>query len=97
MAIDSGRVVKKEKHFDLYENEVLDMNILGNMIQGNMDSPFLRFYDSLDRLSKNILGFAQKSSSKYQPNLSALNVLVTELRDPGFYRIYKKILNYFLT
>ena len=96
MAIDSGRVVKKEKHFDFYENEVLDMNILGNMIQGNMDSPFLRFYDSVDKLARNILGYGQERSTKYQPTIGALDMSITSMRDPGFYRIYKKIVDFFL-
>ncbi|XP_033212250.1 uncharacterized protein LOC117169851 [Belonocnema kinseyi] len=97
MAIDSGRVMQKEKHLNLYENEMQDLNILGNMIQGNMDSPFLRFYDSVDRLSKNILGYGHERSTKYQTPLSALDLSITSMRDPGFYRIYKKILDHFHT
>lgn len=72
------------------------MNYLGNMIQGNMDSPFLRFYDSLDSLSRNILGYRQEASSKDQGILSALDMSVTNMRDPGFYRMYKKIIDLFL-
>ena len=97
MAIDSGMVMKNEKHFELYNNEMQDMNYLGNMIQGNMDSPYRRYYDSVDRLSRNILGFGHKRSTKYQTSLSALDMTMTSMRDPGFYRIYKKILDFFLT
>ncbi|XP_033210306.1 larval serum protein 2-like [Belonocnema kinseyi] len=96
MAIDSGRVVMQEKKFDLYENEMQDINTMGNMIQGNMDSPFLRFYDSMGRLSKNILGYGHERSSKYHPDLGAVDISMTSMRDPGFYRMYKKIVRFFL-
>lgn len=58
-----------------------DMNYLGNMIQGNVDSPFLRFYDSLDRLSRNILGYGQEPSTKHQAVPSILDMSVANMRD----------------
>lgn len=86
----------KSNYYEFYKDYMKDMNYLGNMIQGNMDSSFLRFYDSLDGLSRNILGYGQNPSSKYQGILSVLDMSVTNMRDPGFYRMYKKIVDFFL-
>ena len=97
MAVDSGLVLLKDGNFlNIYSNETEGLNILGNIIQGNMDSPFLKYYDSFDKISKTILGFGPTRSTKYQTYPGSLELSPTSMRDPAFYRLYKKILNYFL-
>lgn len=97
MSIDNGRLEKHhDKPYELYENTMQDMNHLGNIIQGNRDSLCHRYYDSVDKYGRNILGFGHERSAKHQPVVGALDMTVTSMRDPGFYRMYKKILNFFI-
>ena len=94
-AIDSGYILDRDgKQIGIYTPEGL--NILGNIIEGNKDSYNLRFYGAVDALFRDIFGFNYdcKSKSCYVP--SALQSYSTSMRDPAFYRLYKRIMNYFL-
>ncbi|XP_043278884.1 larval serum protein 1 alpha chain-like [Venturia canescens] len=95
LAIDAGFLLdSKHNHVDIYTPE--GFNMLANVIEGNADSINYRLYNSLDHTCKKILGFNLEPVHKYQIVPSALETFTTSLRDPAFYRIYKKIVNYLL-
>ncbi|XP_015604511.1 arylphorin subunit alpha [Cephus cinctus] len=94
-AIDSGFIIDADgKLIKITTPEGL--NILGNIIEGNWDSPNPNFYRSIDVLMRKIFGYNLEPASKYQIYPSALEHYSTSLRDPAFYRIYKRIVSYYL-
>ncbi|XP_025160733.1 arylphorin subunit alpha isoform X2 [Harpegnathos saltator] len=93
-AIDLGYVYDKTgKQVNIYTPEGL--NILANIIEGNVDSCNRRFYGMYDALARDILGFNFDHSQKNKVVPSALQCYSTSMRDPGFYRLYKRIMSYF--
>ncbi|KAK0085370.1 hypothetical protein PV325_005321 [Microctonus aethiopoides] len=95
-AIDFGYVYddsRPPKQIDIFTPE--GFNILGNLIEGNADSLNAKYYSSFDHLCRKVLGFGANSIDKQHVYPSALEYFTTSLRDPGFYRIYKKIVGYF--
>ncbi|XP_043262248.1 uncharacterized protein LOC122403032 [Colletes gigas] len=93
-AIDSGFVLGSTgKWHNIYTPEGLSM--LGNMLEGNADSCNREFYGSIDALGRKILGFNLESMTNYQILPSALETYSSSLRDPAFYRLYKRILDYY--
>lgn len=94
-AIDSGFLIDYDgKHIGIYTEEGL--NLLGNIIEGNYDSCNLRFYGAVDALYRDIFGFNYNCKSKNCFVPSVLQSYSTSMRDPAFYRLYKRIINYFL-
>ena len=93
-AIDSGFIIDTTgKMINIYTDEGLD--ILGNIIEGNMDSCNLNFYGSIDLLARKILGCNFEPSTSYQIVPSALEFHSTSMRDPAIYRFYKRIVKYY--
>ncbi|XP_003492869.1 hexamerin [Bombus impatiens] len=93
-AIDLGFVLDTNgNRVNIYEKNGL--NVLGNIVQGNVDSINVQFYGQLDMLVRKIFGFGYESHVKNQVVPSALELWSTSLRDPVFYSIYKTILNYY--
>jgi hypothetical protein len=93
-AIDLGYVYDKTgKQINIYTPEGL--SILANLIEGNVDSCNQRFYGMYDALARDILGFNFDYKEKNKVIPSALQCYSTSLRDPGFYRLYKRIMSYF--
>lgn len=93
-AIDSGFVLDVNgKMINIYTPEGL--NILGNIIEGNVDSCNLDFYGSIDLFARKIFGYNLEPSIPYQIIPSALEFYSTSMRDPAFYRFYKRILFYY--
>lgn len=93
-SIDSGFVMDATgKMINIYTPEGL--NILGNIIEGNMDSCNPDFYGSIDFFARKIFGFNLEPSTSYQIIPSALELYSTSMRDPAFYRFYKRILFYY--
>lgn len=93
-AIDSGLIIDKNaKLVKLNSSNGLD--ILGNLIEGNQDSYNYDYYGSLDHYSRKILGYNVDPSTPYHVIPSALESFATSMRDPAFYRLYKKICNYY--
>ncbi|KOX67354.1 Arylphorin subunit alpha [Melipona quadrifasciata] len=91
-AIDAGYIFGNgSKWYNIYNEEGL--NILGNIIEGNADSYNRKFYGSIDSLGRKILGYNLESSSKYKIFPSALEIFSTSMRDPAFYRLYKRIMD----
>lgn len=96
-AIDTGYIYDESrppKLFDIYTPEGL--NILGNIIEGNSDSINAKYFGSFDHLCRKVLGFGVQPVDKQHIAPSVLEYFSTSLRDPAFYRIYKKIVGYFL-
>jgi len=93
-AVDSGFVLNATgKIINIYTPEGL--NILGNIIEGNMDSCNPDFYGSIDLFARKIFGHNLEPSTSYQIIPSALEFYSTSMRDPAFYRFYKRILFYY--
>lgn len=92
--IDSGFVLDATgKMINIYTPEGL--NILGNIIEGNIDSCNPDFYGSIDVFARKIFGYNLDPSIPYQIVPSALEFYSTSMRDPAFYRLYKRILSYY--
>ncbi|XP_015512622.2 arylphorin subunit alpha [Neodiprion lecontei] len=93
-AIDSGFVLNADgKSESIYTSDGFD--ILGNIIEGNVDSLNKQLYGSINSLARNILGFSPDPLSNHQILPSALEHFSTSLRDPGFYRICNRIVEFF--
>lgn len=93
-AIDLGYVYDKNgKQINIYTPEGL--SILANLIEGNIDSCNRRFYGMYDALARDILGFNFDYKDKNKMIPSSLQCYSTSMRDPGFYRLYKRIMMYF--
>ncbi|XP_076243329.1 hexamerin 70a [Calliopsis andreniformis] len=93
-AIDSGFMLSADgKWHNIYNKEGL--NMLGNVIEGNADSCNKAFYSSIDILGRKILGYNLEPASNYQIIPSALESFSICMRDPAFYRLYKKIVDYY--
>lgn len=94
-AIDLGYVIGADgKQVKIYTPEGL--NILGNIIEGNEDSCNKDFYGSLDTFGRKILGYNLEPKSYYQIVPSALESFASCMRDPAFYRLYKRINHFYM-
>lgn len=70
---------------------------LGNMIEGNPETPNARFYGCLQIFVRLLLGNAQPTllDREFVVAPSTLEHFETSLRDPVFYQFYKTMLTYF--
>jgi len=92
--IDLGYAYDKNgKQINIYTPEGL--NLLANLIEGNIDSCNRRFYGMYDALARDILGFNFDYKDKNNVIPSSLQGYSTSMRDPGFYRLYKRIMMFF--
>jgi hypothetical protein len=97
-AIDLGFVIMPDgTHYDLTKPESIE--ILGNMIQFNTDSPNRRFFGYFIWMSKLLLGgsFTTRYTTKYDFKVlpSVLEHYETTLRDPVFWQLYKRIIKFY--
>ncbi|XP_050447027.1 arylphorin subunit beta-like [Cataglyphis hispanica] len=93
-AIDSGFVLDATGNkINIYSPEGL--NILGNIIEGNVDSCNRDFYGSIDLFARKILGYNLEPSTSSQIVPSAFEFYSTSMRDPAFYRLYKRIFKFY--
>ncbi|XP_012286307.1 arylphorin subunit alpha [Orussus abietinus] len=93
-AVDSGYAIDKEgRQYNIYSSE--GINILGNMIEGNYDSYNYYYYGSVDYYSRQILGFNWECYNPDKCTPSALQQYSTSMRDPAFYKLYKRIMYLF--
>lgn len=92
--IDSGYILNEDaKWMSIVKED--GANILGNLIEGNKDSVNYNVYNSLEKLSRKVLGYNLETCSKNQAWPSALETFSTSLRDPAFWRLYKRISEYY--
>lgn len=90
-AIDSGFIVDANGKFIKIYNTPEGLNLLGNLIEGNADSCNRDFYGSIDFFARKVLGYNLEPSTTHQIVPSALEFYGTSMRDPAFYRFYKRI------
>ncbi|KAJ8972028.1 hypothetical protein NQ314_000411 [Rhamnusium bicolor] len=88
-AVDRGYVYTEEGK-KLYLHNKDGMNILGNLIESNPDSPNSQYYGALWLYARHLLGYSYQPLYKYKVAPSALEHFETSLRDPMFYQLYKK-------
>ncbi|CAH4030063.1 unnamed protein product [Pieris brassicae] len=99
-AIELGYVVSGSgEKINLRTPEAI--NVLGNIIEGNVDSPNIDFYGSLINTWKSLLGNSiiqgHVFHKQHIPLLipAAIENYQTCMRDPAFYMIWKRALNFF--
>lgn len=94
-AIESGFVIDDAgRQVSLMSTDGL--NILGNIIEGNLDSINLNYYGSYDALARDVLSMDVNTVNKNTFVPSSLQLFGTSMRDPAFYRLYNRIVQYFL-
>ncbi|XP_045451550.1 acidic juvenile hormone-suppressible protein 1-like [Melitaea cinxia] len=77
------------------------IDVLGNVIEGNVDSPNLNYYGSILTLWKQLLGNSIVEHKNYWNRQipltvpSALEFFQSSVRDPAFYMIMKRVLKIF--
>ncbi|XP_078044092.1 hexamerin 70c [Augochlora pura] len=93
-AIDSGFLQDEQGNkVNIYSPQGL--YLLANVIEGNYDSCNKKFYGMYDAYARDILGFSYDYQNRNKMIPSALQCHSTSMRDPSFYMLYKKIMNYF--
>ncbi|RZC33552.1 Hemocyanin C domain containing protein [Asbolus verrucosus] len=93
-AIDRGYVYTHDgQRVNLYSEH--GINVLGNLIQSNPDSPNSHYYGALQVYARHLLGYSYQPLNKHHVAPSALEHYETSLRDPAFYQFYKRIVLYF--
>ncbi len=94
-AIDSGFVLTHSgSKVNLFSHE--GINILGNLIEGNPDSPYYKYYGAYQVFARHLLGYSHQPFDHHQVHPSALEHFETSLRDPAFYQLYKKLIVFFI-
>lgn len=93
-AIDSGRLWDETgKSINIWTPEGLDY--LGNAIEGNGDSCNRMYYGSYEMLARYIIGSDIGSRLKNNMVPSSLQMFSTTLRDPIWWRLNKKLVNFY--
>lgn len=79
--------------YDLTKPESID--VLGKFIQGITDVNEKRFYGYLEYFSRMLLGTSMTTMNHHKTIPSVLEHFETSMRDPMFYQLYKRIINYY--
>ncbi|KAJ8923020.1 hypothetical protein NQ315_001568 [Exocentrus adspersus] len=88
--IDWGYIPTKDgKQIDIYTPDGFD--VLGNIVEGNPDSPNTRYFGALQIFARHLLGYAPQPLNSYKVAPSVLEHFETASRDPAFYQFYKRI------
>ena len=94
-AIDTGYVmsIHPGSFMNLYSSE--GYNLLGELIEGTGRSINPRYYGSFHMAAKKLLGDAPfyRNIEEYAP--SVLEMSMTAIRDPVFWQLYQKIMEFF--
>ncbi|KAJ3645198.1 hypothetical protein Zmor_022878 [Zophobas morio] len=93
-AIDRGYVYTPDGQ-QVYFNTQEGINILGNLIESNPDSPNSQYYGAIQVYARHLLGYSYQPLNQYQVAPSALEHYETSLRDPAFYQFYKRVVLFF--
>nr|ABO27098.2 storage protein 2 [Omphisa fuscidentalis] len=97
--IDSGLYVTPAgKYVNVHHPEAID--VIGRLIEANVDSPNKKYYKDFISVWKNLLGNSNVHEPIYWKGIplvlpSALEHYQTALRDPAFYMIWKRVLHMF--
>lgn len=82
----------------IHKNDKFDMetiNVLGNIIQGNVDSVDKKFYGSLDKLYRYIVNEGHHYGNGDESFPGLFMHYDTSLRDPIFYEVYKTLVSHY--
>lgn len=71
------------------------INIFGELIEGTGHSINPRYYGAFAQVAKQVRGNAPEFNNIYEYSPSVLEVAFTAVRDPIFYQLYSKILEFF--
>jgi len=80
------------KYLDLTKPESVEF--LGNFIQGNPDSKFVRLHGYLE-IAKMLLGGSIDRVEQHKVIPSVMEHFETAMRDPVFYQLYKTLIKYY--
>jgi hypothetical protein len=72
-----------------------DIDYLGQLIKGFTDVEDSRFFGYLEYFAKMLLGTSMTTMKNYRTIPSVLEHFETSMRDPIFYQLYKRIINYY--
>ncbi|CAG5108704.1 Similar to Arylphorin subunit alpha (Manduca sexta) [Cotesia congregata] len=93
-AIDSGYVITPQQAFvSLFHPEGL--NILGEIIEGTGKSINPRYYGSYQAVARQLLGNAPEFANIWEYTPAPLDLHETSVRDPVFYKLYKRVIKFF--
>ncbi|KAG8037449.1 hypothetical protein G9C98_005659 [Cotesia typhae] len=93
-AIDSGYVITPQQAFvSLFQPEGL--NILGEIIEGTGKSINPRYYGSYQAVARQLLGNAPEFANIWEYTPAPLDLHETSVRDPAFYKLYKRVIKFF--
>jgi hypothetical protein len=94
--IDSGFFLTLDgKLMDMRKPESID--VLGNLIQANPDSLNTNYYRHVEYFARLLLGGSYHLTSDMDNMLpSVMQHFETSMRDPVFYMLYKRIVNYLI-
>lgn len=71
------------------------INVLGNIIEGNHDTPDRTYYGPIQMYARHLLGYSKEAMDKHRLAPSALEHFETCMRDPMFYQYHKKMMGKF--
>ncbi|KFB47677.1 AGAP001657-PA-like protein [Anopheles sinensis] len=93
-AIDLGYIVLPDgRHVDLTKPESVEY--LGNLIQANPDSVNARFYKYVGWFARILLGGSVEHFENHKVLPGVLEHYETSLRDPMFYQLYKRLIQWY--
>ncbi|XP_059052700.1 arylphorin-like [Achroia grisella] len=96
--LQKGQFKAYKQEVDLYNSK--SINFVGNYWQANYDLydnvPHRHYWRSYEVAARRILGGAPRISDEYLNVPTALDFYQTSLRDPAFYQLYARILDYII-
>uniref|UniRef100_A0A182VZG2 Uncharacterized protein n=1 Tax=Anopheles minimus TaxID=112268 RepID=A0A182VZG2_9DIPT len=93
-AIDLGYIMLPDgRHVDLTKPESVEY--LGNLVQANPDSVNSRFYKYVGWFARILLGGSIEHFENHKVLPGVLEHYETSLRDPMFYQLYKRIIQWY--
>lgn len=93
--IDRGYVWVDDKKISFTNYKSIE--VLGNYMQGNVDSYDFKFYRYLDIFARILVGGSFETYDNYRLIPSALEHFETSLRDPVFWQLYKRFIRFYYT
>ncbi|XP_046751829.1 arylphorin subunit alpha-like [Diprion similis] len=93
-AIDSGYVFHKNGTYETIRTPY-GIDIFGNLLAGNADSPNYDFYGNYEALARDVLGFSPVTGSKYDFVPSIMQHYGADQRDPMYWSLANRIAQYY--
>lgn len=93
--IDNGFVYLPDGKTVVDLKKPSSIDVIGNLVQSNPDSLNSKYYGYFEIIAKIILGASATPYGKFKVVPSVLEHFETALRDPVFYQLYKRVVNYY--